>query len=107
MSIPRATVVTAVHEFRACEELWLDVETTVPIRSEGEHVGLGMLRKFVNPDDIALVLERLYSDRLFREEQAQKAYKNARHIAYDWDRIATQWDDLLQRILTTRRHRNS
>ena len=96
-----------VPEHTACEELWMDVETTLPIRSEGEHVGLGMLRKFVNPDDIALVLERLYSDRLFREEQAQKAYKNARQTAYDWDRIATQWDDLLQRILTTRRHRNS
>jgi GT2 family glycosyltransferase len=32
MSIPRATVVTAVHEFRACEELWLEamMKQTLP-----------------------------------------------------------------------------
>jgi glycosyltransferase involved in cell wall biosynthesis len=86
----------------ACEELWTDVETMLPIRSEGEHVGLGMLRKFVNPDDVAFVLERLYSDRTFREEQARRAYRNARQTAYDWDRIAQQWDDLLQSVLATR-----
>jgi len=86
----------------ACEELWQGVETMLPIRSEGEHVGLGMLRKFVDPDDIASVLERLYSDRRFREEQAQRAYENARQTAYDWDRIAQQWDELLQNVLATR-----
>jgi glycosyltransferase involved in cell wall biosynthesis len=67
----------------ACEELWTTVDTVLPIRSKGEHVGLGMLRKFVEPDDIAATLENLYSDK-------QEAYK--------WDRIAAEWDDLLQRV---------
>jgi glycosyltransferase involved in cell wall biosynthesis len=82
----------------ACEELWTTVDTVLPIRSKGEHVGLGMLRKFVEPDDIAATLENLYSNKQFRLEQAQKAYDNATQAAYKWDRIAAQWDDLLQRI---------
>jgi glycosyltransferase involved in cell wall biosynthesis len=57
-----------------------------------------MLRKFVEPDDIAATLENLYSNKQFRLEQAQKAYDNATQAAYKWDRIAAQWDDLLQRI---------
>jgi D-inositol-3-phosphate glycosyltransferase len=87
----------------ACEEIWGNVETMLPVRHEGEHVGLGMLRKFVAPDDIAAVLEKLYSDRQFREEQGQKAYQNARQPAYTWDRIATQWDALLDRMLSIKK----
>ncbi|HEX6716391.1 MAG TPA: glycosyltransferase family 4 protein [Pyrinomonadaceae bacterium] len=86
-----------------CEELWRDVETTLPVRTEGEYVGLGMMRQFVGPDDVAAVLERLYSDRGFRAEQAQKGYENARQPAYQWDQIAVQWDELLQRVLATRK----
>jgi glycosyltransferase involved in cell wall biosynthesis len=83
----------------ACEELWSDVETTLPIRVEAEHVGLAMLRKFVDPDDIASVLERLYDDTSFRREQAHKAYETARRDSYRWDHIASQWDRLFQQIL--------
>ena len=81
----------------ACEELWTTVDTILPIRNQGEHVGLGMLRKFVDADDIASILEKLYSNKQYRQEQAQKAYANATQPAYSWDRIATQWDHLLQR----------
>ena len=81
----------------ACKELWTTVNTILPIRNQGEHVGLGMLRKFVDADDIASILEKLYSNRQYRQEQAQKAYANATQPAYKWDRIATQWDHLLQR----------
>jgi glycosyltransferase involved in cell wall biosynthesis len=82
----------------ACEELWTTVDTVLPIRSEGEHVGLGMMRKFVDANDIASILEKLYSSKQFRQEQAQKAYANAIQAAYSWDLIAVQWDHLLQRM---------
>lgn len=83
----------------ACEELWSDVETILPIRLEAEHTGLAMMRKFVDPDDIALVLERLYADTSFRREQAHKAYETASRDSYHWDQIAQQWDRLFQQIL--------
>jgi len=92
-----------VPEHSACAELWREVQTTLPIRKEGEHVSLAMMRQFVDPDDVAAVLERLYSDRQFRREQARKAYENALQPAYSWDLIAKQWDDLFQRILALRR----
>ena len=91
-----------VPSHSACEELWRDVQTTLPTRDEGEHVGLAMMRQFVAPDDVAAVLERLYSDRHFRQEQAKKAYENALQRAYSWDVIAKQWDDLFQRVLALR-----
>jgi D-inositol-3-phosphate glycosyltransferase len=83
----------------ACEELWTDVETTLPVRHEAEHFGLAMIRSFVDPDDIALVLERLYADKSFRHEQAHRAYETARRESYRWDQIAKQWDRLFQQIL--------
>ena len=66
---------------------------------EFEHAGLAMMRKFVEPDDIALVLERLYVDKSFRREQAHKAYQTARRDSYRWDHIAAQWDRLFQQTL--------
>ena len=83
----------------ACAELWSDVETTLPIRHQAEQAGLAMMRKFVDPDDIASVLERLYSDTDFRREQAHKAYETAHRNSYRWDHIAKQWDRLFQNIL--------
>jgi len=55
--------------------------------------------KLVDPDDVAALLECLYSDRAFRAAEAQKVYENARRPAYNWDRISKQWDELLQAIL--------
>ncbi len=83
----------------ACQELWSAVETTLPIHREAEHVGLAMMRAFVDPDDIALMLERLYADAVFRRDQAHKAYEIARRDSYRWDHIARQWDRLFQQIL--------
>lgn len=85
----------------ACEELWSSTETMLPARGDREHVGLGMMMKLVDPDDVAALLERLYSDRTFRAAEAKKAYENARRNAYSWDRIAEQWDDVLQRVVRT------
>jgi glycosyltransferase involved in cell wall biosynthesis len=87
----------------ACEELWSSTNTMLPARNTREAVGLGMMMKSVDPDDVAALLECLYSDRAFRSEEAQKAYQNARRPAYNWDRIAKQWDDLLQAVLATKK----
>ena len=86
----------------AVEELWNCTNTMLPARTNREHVGLGMMMKLVDPDDVAALLERLYSDRAFRAEEARKAYENARRRAYNWDRIAEQWDDVLQAMLATK-----
>ena len=86
----------------ACEELWSAVDTILPIHNEREHFGLGMRFKFVDSDDIACMLEKLYCDRKFRQDQAIKAYNNAHQSVYRWDNIAKQWDCLLKRILTER-----
>jgi glycosyltransferase involved in cell wall biosynthesis len=83
----------------ACEELWSSTETMLPARGNREHVGLGMMMKFVDPDDVAALLEKLYSDRTFRAEESKKAYEIARRATYNWDRIAEQWDDVLQCVL--------
>ena len=59
----------------ACEELWSSTKTMLPTRSNREHVGLGMMMKLVDPDDIAALLEKLYSDRTFRAEEAKKVLR--------------------------------
>jgi D-inositol-3-phosphate glycosyltransferase len=88
----------------ACLELWSELETVLPIRHQGEHMGLGMMRQFVDADDIAELLEKLYVDQNFRHEQARRAYEIAGRSAYRWELIARQWDDLFQRLLSAPRH---
>ena len=82
-----------------CAELWSSTATTLPVRDEAEHAGLGMLRSFVSGQDLAAVLERLYSDRAFRSEQGLESQRIALQDRYSWPDIAGHWQDVFERVL--------
>lgn len=82
-----------------CAELWSSTATTLPVRDEAEHIGLGMLRGFVSGQDLAAVLERLYSDRTFRSEQGLESQRIALQDRYSWPDIAGHWQDVFERVL--------
>ncbi len=90
-----------VPDHSGCGPLWSNVGTRLPAPHTGEHFGLGMMRSFVEPDDIAAMLDRLYSDLAFRREQAELAYATARDPRYNWKNIACDWDQILTKVLTT------
>jgi glycosyltransferase involved in cell wall biosynthesis len=91
-----------VPSHTACGEVWQGMETMLPTRREAEHVGLGMRRELVGEDDVAEVLERLYTDREFRRGQARQAYQIAQRASYRWPEIAGQWDTLFGTVLERR-----
>ena len=82
----------------ACKELWQGTDTILPIRNTYEHHGLGMLRKEVSAKDVAIVLEKLYKDKTFREEQALKSQQIALNQNYRWEHIAKAWNGLFQAL---------
>ncbi|HTZ85330.1 MAG TPA: glycosyltransferase [Solirubrobacteraceae bacterium] len=87
-----------------CEQLWNTTATTLPVRDQAEHIGLGMLRQFVAEEDVASVLHRLYADVHFRAEQGRRSHHLAQQDAYCWPRVAERWDALFQGLLASRGH---
>lgn len=80
----------------ACTELWSQINTLLPTNKEMEHKGLGMIWSEIDPTDIANVLQQLYTDKLFYQSQAEKSYNIALKEIYNWQNIASRWDDLFK-----------
>lgn len=64
---------------------------------------LGIEWGFVDPEEVARGLERLYGDRQLRRMLAVAAYRRATRSAYSWSTIAGRWDRLLTGMME-RRH---
>lgn len=61
----------------------------------------GLRRALVDIDDAVSKLEKLYRDRQLLTRKAQRAREFA--LSYDWGRILSQWEELLQREVACRR----
>jgi D-inositol-3-phosphate glycosyltransferase len=88
-----------VPRHSGCGELWRTTQTTLPVHESAEHVGLGMMRRFVSAADVAAVLDRLYRDAAFRREQAHESYRVATCESYRWANVATRWSELIDNVL--------
>lgn len=79
----------------ACAELWsgsaVVLPATNPIIDPATHV----LGYNVDPENVSIALERIYSDRCYYKEVADRCYRTARSDEFSWKRIGQLWSDLL------------
>jgi glycosyltransferase involved in cell wall biosynthesis len=54
---------------------------------------------YVNTDDIANVLQKLYDDPLYLEEMQEKAYRVTQRDEYQWKNVANEMDKVFQEVL--------
>jgi len=54
---------------------------------------------YINPDDVADVLQRLYDDPKYLEEMQEKAYRVTQRPEYTWQAVADKMDDVFQEVL--------
>ena len=52
----------------------------------------------VTPEGVAAALQRLYTDRDYRDSLAEAAYRNATRPELNWSSIAAQWKRLFNEV---------
>lgn len=86
------------------KQLWGDsaivLEPCMALTNPGTHT-TGYL---VSPQSLCAALERLYSDRIFCDTMARRAWENAVQPKYAWPTICKQWDALLQEVHQSQQH---
>lgn len=92
-----------VPRHSACEELWRGGAIMLEPATTFRQRALGIEWGFVDPEEVARGLERLYGDRQLRRMLAVAAYRRATRSAYSWSTIAGRWDRLLTGMME-RRH---
>jgi D-inositol-3-phosphate glycosyltransferase len=89
-----------VPRHSACEELWQGAaEFLEPVFSLTIERVLTEGR-FVSPAGVAEALERLYKNPEHLRAMSEAAYRNATQPQYNWDRIAKQWDELFEKVMS-------
>jgi glycosyltransferase involved in cell wall biosynthesis len=87
-----------VPRHSACAEIWEGAaELMTPVGRADAGVFDGGL---IDPADLAQSLERLYADPLLRERRGRAGHARVTSPAYRWERIAEQWRDVFDAVLT-------
>lgn len=89
-----------VPRHTSCEELWQGAaELLEPVFTLTTERVLTEA-KYVSPEGVADALERLYENPGYLRAMSEAAYRNATRPEYNWNRIAEQWDELFQQLLS-------
>lgn len=94
-------VAQVVPNHTSCKEIFEGAGLL--IRSLHADVDTNFGRIMPCPDDnhLAELLGQLYDDRNLLERTAQACYERATDVRFEWDTVASQFDEVFQEVLTT------
>ncbi|MFC4634115.1 hypothetical protein ACFO3O_09375 [Dokdonia ponticola] len=85
-----------VPDHTSGRELWCDSAYLLPYTITLINPDTKINEHIIHPEDIALALEKAWSDKNDLALKEQLCYKNATKAAYNWARISKQWEVIIE-----------
>ena len=88
-----------VPDHSACREIFSDCGLVVPTVTDFTFDNSMTVGKLIDPKDLAVAMDKLYTDRANYRDLSEKAMNKFSDVKYSWAYIASQWNDLFEDLI--------